>query len=94
MNGPVACTTEYIDSCTHFSLIPNIPCSVVRHVFVYHTGKGGVQSHFADSPCTVQLQGNKTGVTFFQMGDRRSLSIPLLARTELKVLLRKVYLNV
>lgn len=65
MNSPVACITEYIDSCTHFSLICNIQGSVVKHSFVYHTGKWGMQGHFADSPCTVQSEGNKHGVTFF-----------------------------
>lgn len=65
MNGPVACTTEYIDSRTHFPLIPNIQGSVVRHAFVYHTRKRGMQGRFADSPCTVQVEGNKPGLTFF-----------------------------
>lgn len=57
MNGPVACTTEYFDSYTHFSLTPNIPSSVVRHAFAYDTGKWGVQGHFADSlHCSVAGQ--------------------------------------
>lgn len=86
MNGPVTRTTEYSDSCTHCSLTPNIPDSVVRYAFVFHTGA-------LTLPALFSCRAISQGLLFFQMGECRSLSIPLLTRTESKAPLRNIRLS-
>lgn len=74
MSGSVVCTTEYIDSCTHFCLTPNIPGSVEAHVLCTIRASEGCKVALL-TLCTVQLQGKKPVVTFF-----RSVSVGVCLR--------------